>query len=133
MQLLHEIASVRQIPGEPRRRWFTSLQMDLFIWYAEAQQASAFQLCYDKPTRERALNWDAQTGFSHLAVDDGEGRSSLDGKMTPVMSHNNQCDPHYIQQAFIQASADLPVDVVDFVTAHLNHFTALQAQNPPNS
>ena len=33
---LREIELARQHPGEPRRRWFTSSNSDLFVWVDEA-------------------------------------------------------------------------------------------------
>jgi hypothetical protein len=30
--MLSEIPEARQIRGEPRRRWFTSESMDLYVW-----------------------------------------------------------------------------------------------------
>ena len=54
--MLREIAA-RQVPGDPKRRWFTSPRIDLFVWLDEHDSPSGFQLCYDKESREHALTW----------------------------------------------------------------------------
>ncbi len=36
MDELVEIIHVRQVPGDPRRRWFSSDDMDLIVWYDDS-------------------------------------------------------------------------------------------------
>ena len=55
MRTLTEIPEVRQIPDEPRRRWFRSDDLDLIVWCDESGAPTSFQLCYDKPRSEHAL------------------------------------------------------------------------------
>jgi hypothetical protein len=38
---------------------------DLIVWYEPDGGVHGFQLCYDKPGRERALTWTLVDGFRH--------------------------------------------------------------------
>lgn len=117
-KLLYEIQRVRQVAGEPRRRWFMAMDMDLIVWYDEANEPVAFQLCYDKTRKEHALTWKRGRGFSHLAVDSGES-NSLSGNMTPILVANGRFDPERIRQRFEAASSNLPQDIIAFVGPQL--------------
>lgn len=46
--MLRELANVRQVAGEPRRRWFFCHEIDLVL-FEDEQGICAFQLAYDKP------------------------------------------------------------------------------------
>ncbi len=72
MEMLTEIDAVRQYPGERKRRWFTSPEMDLFVWMGRGQAPVKFQLCYDKDQNEKALTWSKAGGYTHENVDPGE-------------------------------------------------------------
>lgn len=63
--MLKETPSVRQILGEPRRRWFGDEDFDLIIWYASDDSILGFQLCYDRDARYRALSWLKGKGYKH--------------------------------------------------------------------
>lgn len=84
--MLREIPDVLQIDGEPRRRWFQSIAIDLTVWYDAQDRPTGFQLCYDrgKPQAERALTWNAPASYRHIPVDDGEGRPFRQ-KGTPIL------------------------------------------------
>jgi len=66
--MLRELANVRQVAGEPRRRGFFCHEIDLVL-FEDEQGICAFQLAYDKPRRERSLSWQRQGGFRHYLVD----------------------------------------------------------------
>src|SRR5690242_6752512 len=99
MGMLMEFQNVRQVPGEPRRRWFTSEDVDLVVWCDESGCAIAFQLCYDKARSERALTWKPDCGFSHRAVDDGEG-SRGKYKATPILGEHVPVRASLIREVF---------------------------------
>lgn len=61
--MLREIRNVKQY-GAFRRRWFNDEQLDLFVWYDARGQIAGFQLCFDKKTRERALTYSEEKGYS---------------------------------------------------------------------
>lgn len=82
--MLREVESVRQVPGEGRRRWFTDEYFDLVVWYAEDGALRGFQLCYDKRGQEHAFTWNRGHACVHESMDGGEepGHS----RMSPVLS-----------------------------------------------
>lgn len=116
--MLRELPAVKQVKGEHRRRWFNSESEDLIVWYADDGSISGFQLCYDRPRSERALTWLPQTGFSHDRVDDGEG-VGIAHKRSPVLVPDGVFDPGAVAMRFREISAQLPGDVVEFVSAKL--------------
>src|SRR5262249_52903563 len=69
---LIEFENVRQIPGEPRRRWFTCEDLELVVWCDESDAPIGFQLCYKNGGSEYAFTWKPECGFSHKRIDDGE-------------------------------------------------------------
>lgn len=115
---MREYEQVRQIPGEHKRRWFSSPDMDLFVWTDDAGNYSGFELCYDKSDREHAISWRANTGFSHAAVDDGENRPGR-YKSTPIHVADGYFDAKRIHSSFKASSASLPQDIVLFVLSVL--------------
>jgi len=122
--MFSEIRNARQIPGEARRRWFHSAEMDLIVWFDDADdqpdsQPVAFQLCYDKMHGEKALSWKAEGGFTHMAVDDGE---ALPGryKATPLLVPDGGFERDALGRRFAEAAQTLPVAIRAFVTAKLS-------------
>jgi hypothetical protein len=109
-----EITNVRQIPGEPKRRWFSSRDFDLFVHCAEDGRFTGFQLCYDKPHREHAILYRDGEGFRHMVVDDGEQRPGR-YKASPMLVADGVFDAARIYASFIEASASLPAEVADYV------------------
>lgn len=119
--MLREITATRQIPGERRRRWFRSTDMDLVIWLDAAGAPDGFQLCYNRLTDEHALTWNEAPGFTHLAVDDGEG-PDLPYKATPVLVADGTFPKAAVCARFAAQAEELPVDLRDYVTArHARH------------
>lgn len=117
--MLTEVLNVKQIDGEPVRRWFASPQLDLFIWYDEDEQIIQFQICYDKGPDERALTWHHQDGLAHHAVDDGENRP-FRMKSTPIMTHNSDFDAEKIASLFEELAGNIDHKTVLFVLSNIN-------------
>ncbi|HEY6096118.1 MAG TPA: hypothetical protein VIU93_14305 [Gallionellaceae bacterium] len=111
---MREHPDVRQIPGEPRRRWFSSKDFDLIVWLAEDQRISGFELCYDKQRHEHAIVWNEASGFRHMAVDDGEQRPGR-YKATPILVADGLFDVRRIHAAFREASQGLPPEIRNHV------------------
>ena len=53
LNVLIELKGVQQIADERRRRWFSSTDMDLIVWYDEDDSIAGFELYYDKNIREQ--------------------------------------------------------------------------------
>lgn len=115
--MLREIENARQIDGEPPRRWFFSHEQDLLVWTGPDGKPAAFQLAYDKYTGEHAIRWKASSGFSHYVVDDGE--SGGVGKKAPLLYPDDAFDAAKVVNRFIELSAGMPRDIVDFVVERL--------------
>ncbi|MCD6060512.1 MAG: hypothetical protein K0S16_823 [Moraxellaceae bacterium] len=113
--------STRQTTGEPCRRWFTSVSMDLVVWFGQDGALQAFHLCYGKPLQERALTWRAGAGFAHLTVDDGSPES-LGHKSTPVLQAVDGLSPGEVRSAFLAATNGLPATVVTTVQQRLDEY-----------
>ena len=115
---MKEDLRVRQIPGERKRRWFSSEDFDLILWLNEDDSYWGFELCYDKYYDERALIWRPSDGFQHVAVDDGE-RESGRYKATPIIVADGFVNIGRIHRELSHVCHDLPADVADFVMSTL--------------
>ena len=82
--MLREFTRVRQIPGEPFRRWFSSDSCDLIVWYDSGDCVRGFQLLYRVGYDNKALTWMRDKGVTHHRIDDGETRVARP-KMTRVL------------------------------------------------
>lgn len=85
--MLMEDIHVRQVSGEPRRRWFSDENFDLIVWFQEDSHVYGFQLCYDKQHKEKVFTWLSDRGFSHQNMNSGEegplaNRTPVLGKTT---------------------------------------------------
>lgn len=118
--MLREISETRQIRGEPRRRWFNSAAMDLYVWYDNEGVPLGFQLCYGKPDEERALTWFRPASYSHMRVDTGPSEGQ--GRGTPLLVLDGLFEPASVRAEFARLGADLPPDVRDLVIARLDAF-----------
>ncbi len=118
--MLREISETRQIRGEPRRRWFNSDAMDLYVWYDNEDAPLGFQLCYGKPNEERALTWFPPASYSHMRVDTGPSEGQ--GRGTPLLVVDGLFEPLPVRAEFARLGAGLPADVRDLVIARLDAF-----------
>ncbi len=118
--MLREVSIVRQIPGEPRRRWFASRNFDLFVWVDEHAAPIGFQLCYDKQDGEHAMTWTESSGYSHMAVDAGESRPARP-KGTPILVADGTFDAARILDEFLGEAMSLPAEYARMVEARLRH------------
>lgn len=119
--MMREVRKVRQVEGEPRRRWFTDEFFDLIVWFSPSGEIVGFQLSYDKFRQERALTWRPGEGFGHDGVDDGEDRPGK-LKATPILVADGAFDATGIAERFSRESGDLPVEVVAFILAKLRDY-----------
>lgn len=111
---MKEDIHVRQIPGDRKRRWFSSNDFDLIVWLNDNGTFAGFELCYDKTRTEHSLAWRPPAGFAHMTVDEGEHRPGR-YKATPVLVPDGQFDAPRIYSAFAKESHSLPKDVAAYV------------------
>jgi hypothetical protein len=121
MGALRELEHTRQVAGEPRRRWFSSPDLDLIVWLDEGDAVLGFQLCYDKTRGERALTWHADRGYEHAAVDDGEASPSQ-YKSTPILVADGRLDRERVADLFREASDDVPRRIRDTVARIIERY-----------
>lgn len=123
MSTLREIGPVRQVRGEPRRRWFFSERCDLIVWLDERGEPEGFQFCYDKDAEERALSWRPQVGVSHMKVDKGRSIYGRGGG-TPFLVPDGRYDAARMLRLFEAEAALVPPEVVGLVVAKLRELAA---------
>jgi hypothetical protein len=120
--MLKELTSVRQVNGEPYRRWFASDTMDLIVWHDDAGAPVGFQFCYDKGSAEKALTWRLESGFSHMGVDDGEGNSRLTYKSTPILVANGNFNGKRVLELLLAHGAAVPAELRQFVASSIQEY-----------
>ena len=117
---LRELPRVRQVAGEPRRRWFHGHEMDLVVWEGEDGAPLGFQLAYDKHRDEHSITWRAGHGFTLYQVDDGEA-TALSNK-TPFLYLDGAFQRDRVLADFLAAADALPPGIARFVAARLREF-----------
>ena len=123
MSDLRELPDTRQVPGEPRRRWFHSLDLDLIVWFDDADKLIGFQLCYDTERNERAITWREGRGYDHSGVDSGETPGGVPGyKATPILVADGAFDTRRVLDEFLGASNEIPDDIRSFVAKRLERY-----------
>jgi len=116
--MLRELCKTRQIPGSLPRRWFSSPDMDLILWY-DNDGIAGFQLCYDKDGREKAATLKPHSqGLHHSGVSDGEV-PGFRHKQSPVLSSRIQPDLSRLIELFQQQARNLSADIRQFVSTTL--------------
>jgi hypothetical protein len=122
MDTLRELPDTRQVEGEPRRRWFSSPDLDLIVWVDDDDAILGFQLCYDKTRGERALTWRVDRGYDHMGVDDGE-QNPGQFKSTPILVADGYFDRERVQGLFLEASESVPEKIRGAVAHLINGYT----------
>jgi hypothetical protein len=93
---------------------------DLIIWY-NGESIHGFQLCYGKPSWERALTWIQGRGFSHTEVDSGEDEAEQN--RTPILLPNGLFPAKIVRREFERRSADLPEKLRQLVIGKIAAFS----------
>jgi hypothetical protein len=119
--MLREMGPVRQVAGEPSRRWFADRAFDLIVWSDARGDLTGFQLCYRKGSDEHALTWWRETGFSHDRIDDGEGLPE-NHKMTPILVPDGSFDRDQLVASFRRVSQGLDPELVGFVASTIARY-----------
>ena len=121
MSDLRELPDTRQVPGEPRRRWFHSPDLDLIVWFGEGDTPVGFQLCYDKVRGERALTWREGRGYDHSAIDSGE-TGPAKYKSTPILVADGVFRTDRVLNEFLAASSAVPEGIRGYVSLMLERY-----------
>jgi hypothetical protein len=116
--MMYETKSVRQIKGEPLRRWFWSDYFDLIVWINDDRDITGFQLCYDKNKFQRVLTWKKESGYSHDRIDDGESNPGR-YKSTPILAADGIFEEEKIAALFKEESSNLDKQIADFIHSRI--------------
>lgn len=119
--MLQEISQVKQIHGEPHRRWFSDDDLDLIVWLDERGEIIGFQLCYNKGDDQHALTWQREKGFSHNRVDDGEAKPGKP-KSTPILVCDGYMPKDDVAERFASAARDIDDAIAEMVLEKINHY-----------
>lgn len=111
--MLREIAGTKQRLNEPKKRWFTSLAMDLFVWFDEEDQIISYQLSYNKQRSEKALIWSRDKGYSHLGVDESTPAGKYPG--SPLLVADGALNPAALIALIQDSQGDLHPRIKDFI------------------
>jgi hypothetical protein len=87
------------------------------VWHDAADRLEGFQICYDFGRGEHALTWWPGSGFTHAAIDSGEGAGGSQ-KLTPILVHDGAVPWAELTTRFADCSALEPA-LRDLVTARL--------------
>ena len=115
-----ELRKERRPSGTDRRRWFSSPEMDLIVWFGEDGALDGFEFYYDKNLSEHVLIWREGQGFRHLAVDDGETKPALDYKESPILIPDGKYHSGRIRRLFNAVRDELPRAIADDVENRLS-------------
>jgi hypothetical protein len=129
--MLREVRNTRQDPEQPPRRFFFSHEQDLWVWFGDDGGPVAFQLAYGKYRNEHAIRWKAGRGFAHEQVDDGE-RAGVLVKQSPILVADGAFDAGGVLERFLELSAEMPQEIVDFVAARLREHPEFRPTSPPS-
>ena len=130
-ETLYEIRNVQQVPGEPRRRWYFSHEMDLIVWSDAADQPLFFQLSYDKHRIERIVRWKSANGFTHwLANDRATDEDAWWGSQgAGFMVPDGPFDARRVRARFLTLSGAMPWNITEFVANQLRRHRTYRSKS----
>jgi hypothetical protein len=120
--MLREIRDVKQISGEPRRRWFSDENFDLIVWFEPEDRIIGFQLCYDKGIGQKALTWLKDDGYQHSRIDDGDNPGKM--KASPVLEADGCYDRERIGRRFLENKGDIPEKIANCIYRKMMNYSS---------
>lgn len=118
--MLVEVEAVKQQPGEDFCRWFRDEYFDLYVWTNPSGTITGFQLCYDKPGRERAFTWLSDKGFFHHRIDPGDQNPTKN--QSPVLVQDGLFQGDEVERRFAESSKSLDAGLAAFVRQKLKEY-----------
>jgi hypothetical protein len=115
--MLREITAGTRAEGAFERRWYQDDQFDLYVWLDSEGAIAHFQLAYDKPTVEKALDWKLQDGFMHYRVNQYPAETA--GSLTPLLILDPAFPKQRIIREFNQSTGAIDIGVAAFVSQML--------------
>ena len=118
--MLREIKKVSTKRDEPKKRWFSSQSMDLFVWFDTDDTIVSYQFTYDKPQNEKALIWNEKEGLSHMGVDDGSRSGKHPG--SPLLVQDGVANPSKIISMIRNNAGELDPSIKDFIILGIEEY-----------
>ena len=119
--MFRETPNVRQIKGDPKRRWFTDDDLELIVWFGKENRIIGFQLCYEIERQPKALTSQETDSFFHNGIDDGEQWPG-GHKSTPILVPDGIFDKENAGKRFARSSQSLPAEIAEFVTRKIAEY-----------
>jgi hypothetical protein len=85
----------------------------LFVWFDSEGSIERFQLTYDKPYAEKAIDWKRGRGLVHMLVDDGANQGNYPG--TPLLTMGGIFAKDRVIEYFREHAANIDSRVTAFV------------------
>jgi hypothetical protein len=111
--MLREFKNVRQIPGEPFRRWYSGHDSELIVWLDE-YRVVGFQLVVPGDADPLVLTWHDGQALNVANLDDGEGRTGR-SKMSPILVPTATTDLSAALEHFRTIAQELPLALATLV------------------
>ncbi len=115
--MLREITSSKRTEGPFERRWYQDDLFDLYVWFDAGGAITHFQLAYDKPTIEKALDWKNDDGFMHYRVNQYSPEGP--GSMTPLLIMDPKFPKQRVMRQFDESASAIDIGVASFVSQML--------------
>lgn len=115
--MLREITAANRIDGAFERRWYQDDLFDLYVWLDPRGAITHFQLAYDKPTVEKAIDWKDDVGFMHYRVD--QSRMIGGGQTSPVLTMDPRFPKQRVMQQFNESASAIDIGVAAFISRML--------------
>ncbi len=90
--MLQETQAIKQIEGEPPRRWFFDETLDLLVWCDPALEPIGFQLIYPTPDGQRVLTRWPTGQVTHNSIDEGASHGGYGLGMTRLLAPDGAFD-----------------------------------------
>jgi len=117
--MLKEWKKVRQ-EKHSFRRLFTDDNFDLYVWYPSQhdRRITGFQLVYNSDGCQKALTWQAELGFSHLKIDEGDRGLNR----SPILVMDGLFDYGSVVDALTYSMRSLDPDISELVIRKLEEY-----------
>ena len=120
--MFSEVPKVRQIEGEPKRRWFVDDDLELIAWFGGSGGIIGFQLCYKSDDEHKAITWHEGEGYCHSGIDDGEGRPGRH-KASPILVCDGVFDKENIGKRFARSAGSIPPGIAAFISRKIAEYS----------
>lgn len=123
--MLRESDKVRQVQGEPHRRWFWDDFFDLLVWDDEGA-VTGFQLKYQTSNGARMLTWQQGKRCKHHGIDEGDDDPTR-FDMTRMLIRDGVFDHESVASEFHRRAEQMDAAVSVVILEHIQQFADSRA------